>query len=75
MTETILRNINDRSLLEKGAKVLFKELGCSDAIRFLSMSRETLEDCVQRHRKWQSELDKDGFFDKVFMVEAKADGN
>ena len=63
---TITKNINDKELMEKGAKILFKELGYTDAIRFLSIPRDIREESVQRHRKWQKGLDKDVFFDQVF---------
>jgi len=62
----MLRNIDDKNLIEKGTKILFKELGYSDAIRFLCMPRDIRDDGVQRHRKWQKDLDKDVFFDEVF---------
>ncbi|MFO8085753.1 MAG: hypothetical protein R6U27_15700 [Desulfobacterales bacterium] len=63
---TMIKNINDKELMEKGAKILFKELGYTDAIRFLSIPRDIREESVQRHRKWQKGLDKDTFFDQVF---------
>ncbi len=66
MTTTMLRNINDKNLIEKGTRILFKELGYSDAIRFLSMPRDIRDDSVQRHRKWQKGLDKDLFFNEIF---------
>jgi hypothetical protein len=63
---TVTKNINDKELMEKGAKILFKELGYTDAIRFLSIPRDIREESVQRHRKWQKGLDKETFFDQVF---------
>ena len=63
---TMTKNINDKELMEKGAKVLFKELGYTDAIRFLSIPRDIREESVKRHRKWQKGLDKEMFFDQVF---------
>ncbi len=63
---TLIKNITDKELMEKGAKILFKELGYTDAIRFLSIPRDIREESVQRHRKWQKGLDKDTFFDQVF---------
>jgi len=62
----MLRNMNDKSLIEKGTRILFRELGYSDAIRFLSMPRDVRDDGVQRHRRWQEALNKDLFFDEVF---------
>lgn len=63
---TMVKNINDKDLMEKGAKILFKELGYTDAIRFLSLPRDFREESVRRHRKWQKNLDKNTFFDLVF---------
>lgn len=63
---TMTKNINDKELMEKGTKALFKELGYTDAIRFLSIPRDIREESVKRHRKWQKGLDKELFFDQVF---------
>lgn len=63
---TMTKNINDKDLIEKGARILFKELGHTDAIRFLSLPRDIREESVKRHRKWQKNLDKDIFFDDIF---------
>ena len=63
---TMIKDINDKELMEKGARILFKELGYTDAIRFLSIPRDIREESVQRHRKWQKGLDKDTFLDQVF---------
>ncbi len=63
---TMTKNISDKELMEKGAKILFKELGYTDAIRFLSIPRDIREESVKRHRKWQKGLDKELFFDQVF---------
>jgi len=62
----MLKDMNDKDLMEKGLKVLFRELGSTDAIRFLSMPRGLREEGVQRHRKWQKALDKEVFFAEVF---------
>ncbi len=63
---TMTKNIHDKDLMEKGTKILFKELGYTDAIRFLSIPRDIRQESVKRHRKWQKGLDKDLFFDEVF---------
>jgi len=63
---TMIKNIKDKDLIEKGTKILFKELGYTDAIRFLSTPRDIREDSVERHRKWQKDLDKKTFFEEVF---------
>lgn len=66
MTTTMLKHTDETVLLEKGTKILFKELGYTDALRFLSIPRDVREESVQRHRKWQDGLEKDAFFDEVF---------
>jgi hypothetical protein len=66
MTTTMLKHTDETVLLEKGTKILFKELGYTDALRFLAIPRDVREESVQRHRKWQDGLEKDAFFDEVF---------
>jgi len=63
---TLTKSIPDKELIQKGVETLIKELGYVDAIRFLSMPREKREESVQRHRRWQSSLKKDDFFNAVF---------
>ena len=63
---TTLKDIKDKELIEKGTKILFKELGYTDTIRFLTIPRDIREESVKRHRKWQKGLDKDNFFNEVF---------
>jgi hypothetical protein len=41
---TMIKHINDKDLIEKGGKILFKELGYTDAIRFLSISGNIREE-------------------------------
>ena len=60
------RYIKDHDLIEKGTRALFKELGYTDAIRFLAMPRDSREETVKRHRQWQQTLNKDDFFQDVF---------
>lgn len=66
MTTEMLKQTDETILLEKGTKVLFKELGYVNALRFLSIPRDVREESVQRHRKWQEGLHKDAFLDDVF---------
>ncbi len=68
---TMLRSLDDKELIERGIRILFKELGHAEATRFLSMPREMREDSVERHRKWQDGLDKDLFFDEMFSSQEK----
>ena len=68
---TMSRYMKDQELIEKGTKALFKELGYSDAIRFLAVPRESREETVQRHRQWQHGLNKDAFFQALFGSETE----
>ncbi len=63
---TMVKDIKDIELIEKGTRILFKELGYADAIRFLAIPRGVREESVQRHRKWQKGLNEKIFFDQVF---------
>ena len=57
----------DKDLIKKVTELLFKELGYTDAIRFLSLPKEQLQESVKRHRNWQDSLDKETFYDDVFL--------
>lgn len=65
MATNMLKQTDEAILLEKGTKILFKELGYVNALRFLSIPRNVREESIQRHRKWQEGLHKDAFFDDV----------
>jgi hypothetical protein len=43
-----------------------KKLVVKKASRFISMSAGKRLESIKRHKLWQSKLDKNGFFDKVF---------
>lgn len=64
----LTKSVPDNELLKRGTEILFRELGSYNAIRFLTIPREKRLESVERHRKWQGTLDKDAFFDEVFMV-------
>jgi hypothetical protein len=49
----------DKDLIEKVTELLFKELGYTDAVRFLSLPKEPRLESVKRHRNWQESLDKE----------------
>ena len=63
---TLTKNISDKELIKKGTEILFKELGHVNATRFLAMPREERLESVERHRKWQEELDAVSFYNEVF---------
>jgi len=47
-------------------KVLIKELGPVEAIRFINMPKKKRMESVKRHREWQKLLDKNRFFKEAF---------
>jgi len=53
-------------LIKKAMKVLIKELGPVEAIRFINMPKRKRVESVKRHREWQKLLDKDRFFNEAF---------
>ena len=62
----LTKTVPDNDLMKKAIKILFRELGNVDAVRFLSIPREKRVESVKRHRDWQQTLDKDTFFDEIF---------
>jgi hypothetical protein len=58
--------IDEDQLVAKAVDVLVKELGPVEASRFLSLPNKKHLESVKHHRQWQSQLDKDEFFDRVF---------
>ncbi len=64
---SITKLMPDKDLIKKVTELLFKELGYTDAIRFLSLPKEQLQESVKRHRNWQDSLDKETFYDDVFL--------
>ena len=62
-TETV---IIEEHLIRQAIDALIESLGIMEATRFLAIKRESRLESVDRHRLWQSELDKDKFFDEVF---------
>jgi hypothetical protein len=63
---SITKLMPDKELIKKVTEILFKELGYTNAIRFLSLPKEEKLESVKRHRNWQDSLDKEKFFDDVF---------
>jgi len=64
---SITKLMPDKDLIKKVTELLFKELGYTDAIRFFSLPKEQLQESVKRHRNWQDSLDKETFYDDVFL--------
>jgi len=47
-------------------KLLLKELGPVEAIRFVNIPKKRRMESVKRYREWQKHLDKEKFFAEVF---------
>lgn len=63
---SVLKYMDEETLVRKAADVLIKELGPVDAMRFAAMPRQRRLESVKRHRIWQKTLKKEQFFDVVF---------
>lgn len=61
-----LKYMDEEAVIEKAVKVLMKELGPVETIRFINLPKRKRLESVRRHREWQKTLNKDGFFDQVF---------
>jgi hypothetical protein len=62
-TETVM---TEEQLIRQATDALIDNLGIMEATRFLTIKRQGRLESVERHRLWQSGLDKEGFFDEVF---------
>ena len=62
-TESVM---TEEQLIRQAIDALIESLGIMEATRFLAIKRESRLESVDRHRLWQSELDKENFFDEVF---------
>ncbi|VAX31573.1 hypothetical protein MNBD_NITROSPIRAE03-73 [hydrothermal vent metagenome] len=58
--------INEDQLIKKAIDILMEKLGPVETNRFLTLPVKKRIESVRRHRLWQSKLDKDSFFKKVF---------
>lgn len=65
-TETLL---TEEQLIRQATDALIDKLGLMEATRFLSLKHQGRLESVERHRLWQSGLDKKEFFDEVFGQE------
>lgn len=61
-----IKYMDEEAVIEKAVKVLMKELGPVETIRFINMPKRRRLESVKRHQQWQKLLDKDSFFDQVF---------
>jgi len=58
--------MTEEDVVRKAMEVLIRELGPTEAIRFVNIPRKKRLESVTRHRGWQKLLEKDSFFDEVF---------
>ncbi|MEK6775331.1 MAG: hypothetical protein AABY87_00445 [bacterium] len=61
-----IKYMDEDVLLKKAIKLLVKELGPVEAIRFINIPRKKRMESIKRHREWQKQLDKEKFYDEVF---------
>ncbi|MFZ4441705.1 MAG: hypothetical protein ACOYOS_25140 [Syntrophales bacterium] len=65
-----VRYMEEQEVMKRGVEILFKELGPTEASRFMNLSTQGMRlESVKRHRAWQTKLDKDVFFDDIFNKE------
>ena len=64
-TETVM---TEEQLIRQAIDALIESLGIMGATRFLAIKRESRLESVDRHGLWQSELNKEKFFDEVFTL-------
>jgi hypothetical protein len=58
--------MNEDQLITVAIEALLEKLGPVETNRFLTLPQKKRIESVQRHQRWQSQLDKQTFFDKVF---------
>lgn len=58
--------MDEEIVIKRGVKVLIKELGPVEALRFMNLPKKKRMESVRRHREWQKLLNKKRFFDEVF---------
>lgn len=58
--------MDEEIVIKRGVKVLIKELGPVEALRFMNLPKKKRMESVRRHREWQKLLNKNRFFQEVF---------
>ena len=61
-----IKYMDEEAVIEKAVKVLMKELGPVETIRFINLPKRKRLESVKRHQEWQKTLNKDGFFTEIF---------
>jgi hypothetical protein len=68
-----IKYMEEDEIVRRGVSALYKELGPMEARRFLTIQRPLQrDDSVQRHRKWQSSLDKNVNYHYPFFLRQDA---
>ncbi len=62
-----VKYMDENMVIKKAMEVLINELGPVEAIRFITIPKLKRMESVKRHREWQKLLDKNRFFDEIFM--------
>ena len=58
--------MNEEQLIANAIEALIEKLGPVETNRFLTLPKKERMESVKRHQLWQSQLEKDEFFNKVF---------
>ena len=58
--------MNEDQLITIAIEALLEKLGPVETNRFLTLPQQKRIESVKRHQRWQAQLDKQTFFDKVF---------
>ncbi len=58
--------LSEEALVRRAIEVLMETLGPVETIRFLSLPVKKRTESGKRHRDWQSQLEKEQFFNEVF---------
>jgi len=61
-----IKYMDEEAVIEKAVKVLMKELGPVETIRFINLPKRKRLESVRRHREWQKTLNKGSFFNEIF---------
>ena len=62
-----VKYLDEEVVIKKAVEILVKELGPVETIRFINMPKKKRLESVKRHREWQKGLNKDRFFDEIFV--------
>jgi len=61
-----MQYLSEENLVEQALVALMKALGPVETMRFLNLHQKPRLESVERHRKWQTTLNQEDFFNQVF---------